>query len=79
MKTIYSFIQQVVNGTSVLKTITNNFSTKELAEETLASVKEAAKHGEFPSIFSKVYEDVVYESAEEIPFNKIPNEKVESN
>lgn len=60
-----------MNGTVTMETIVALFSTRELAEQTLADIKaDNAKRdlGGFRVCYSKIRETDVYENKEEIPF-----------
>ena len=71
MKKVYSFTQSVMNGTVTMKTNVALFTTRELAEQTLADIKaDNAKRdiGGFRVCYGKIQETDVYENKEEIPF-----------
>ena len=71
MKKVYSFTQSVMNGTVTMKTNVALFTTRELAEQTLADIKaDNAKRdiGGFRVCYSKIQETDLYETKEEIPF-----------
>ena len=71
MKKVYSFTQSVMNGTVTMETSVALFTTRELAEQTLADIKaDNAKRdlGGFRVCYSKIQETDLYETKEEIPF-----------
>ena len=60
-----------MNGTVTMETSVSLFTTRELAEQTLADIKaDNAKRdlGGFRVCYSKIQETDVYENKEEIPF-----------
>lgn len=71
MKKVFSFTQRVLNGTVTIKIATALFSTRELAENTLADVKASNSkrdlHG-LRVIYDEIKETDIYETKEEIPF-----------
>lgn len=71
MKKVFSFTQRVLNGTVTIKIATVLFSTRELAENTLADVKSSNSkrdlHG-LRVIYDEIKETDIYETKEEIPF-----------
>ena len=71
MKKVYSFTQSVMNGTVTMETSVALFTTRELAEQTLADIKaDNAKRdlGGFRVCYSEIQETDLYETKEEIPF-----------
>lgn len=71
MKKVYSFTQSVMNGTVTMETSVSIFTTRKLAEQTLADIKaDNAKRdlGGYRVRYSKVQETAVYETKDEIPF-----------
>lgn len=71
MKKVYSFTQSVMNGTVTMETSVSIFTTRELAEQTLADIKaDNAKRdlGGLRVRYSKIQETDMYENKEEIPF-----------
>ena len=71
MKKVYSFTQSLMNGTVTMETSVALFTTRELAEQTLADVKaDNAKRdlGGFRVCYSKIQETDLYETKDEIPF-----------
>ena len=71
MKKVYSFTQSLMNGTVTMETSVALFTTRELAEQTLADIKaDNAKRdlGGFRVCYSKIQETDVYENKDEIPF-----------
>ena len=71
MKKVYSFTQSLMNGTVTMETSVALFTTRELAEQTLADIKaDNAKRdlGGFRVCYSKIQETDVYETKDEIPF-----------
>ena len=71
MKKVYSFTQSVMNGTVTMETSVALFSTRELAEQTLADIKaDNAKRdlGGLRVRYSKIQETDMYETKDEIPF-----------
>ena len=71
MKKVYSFTQSVMNGTVTMETSVALFTTRELAEQTLADIKaDNAKRdlGGFRVCYSKIQETDLYETKDEIPF-----------
>ena len=71
MKKVYSFTQSLMNGTVTMETSVALFTTRELAEQTLADIKaDNAKRdlGGFRVCYSKIQETDLYETKDEIPF-----------
>lgn len=71
MKKVYLFTQSVMNGTVTMETSVPIFTTRKLAEQTLADIKaDNAKRdlGGYRVRYSKVQEATVYETKDEIPF-----------
>lgn len=71
MKKVYSFTQSVMNGTVTMETSMALFTTRELAEQTLADIKaDNAKRdlGGLRVRYGKIQETDMYENKEEIPF-----------
>ena len=71
MKKVYSFTQSLMNGTVTMETSVALFTTRELAEQTLADIKaDNAKRdlGGLRVRYGKVQETDVYENKEEISF-----------
>lgn len=71
MKKVYSFTQSVMNGTVTMETSVSIFTTRKLAEQTLADIKaDNAKRdlGGLRVRYGKIQETNVYENKEEIPF-----------
>ena len=71
MKKVYSFTQSVMNGTVTMETSVALFTTRELAEQTLADIK--ADNAQLDLVgmrvrYGKVKEIEVYESKDEVPF-----------
>ena len=71
MKKVYSFTQSLMNGTVTMETSVALFTTRELAEQTLADIKaDNAKRdlGGLRVRYGKIQETDIYENKEEIPF-----------
>ena len=71
MKTIYTFNQNMMNGTVILKSECVICATRELAEQTREALISANEKITFPKcVCTKVEENTLYESADEIPILK---------
>ena len=71
MKKVYSFTQSLMNGTVTMETSVSLFTTRELAEQTLADIKaDNAKRdlGGLRVRYGKIQETDLYETKDEIPF-----------
>ncbi len=71
MKKVYSFTQSVMNGTVTMETSVALFTTRELAEQTLADIKADNAKRDLSGLrvrYGKIQETDVYENKEEISF-----------
>ena len=71
MKKVYSFTQSVMNGMVTIEDHVALFTTRELAEQTLADIKAANAKRDLSGLrvrYGKIQETVVYENKEEVQF-----------
>lgn len=72
---IYTLVTRLMNGTVTMNIITDNFSTKELAEKVLAKLTETNKNsGPFKAVY-EIKETTLFTAEEEVPILNKTEEK----